>query len=249
MDRLIYTSLSAMRSAQARQTATANNIANAETPGFRADLAEAQALWLRGGGAEARAAASEEVLAADMTAGTVVATGRPLDVAAEGEAMFVVQSDDGEEAYTRRGDFQLSASGLLTTGDGHPVMGAGGPVTLPPADSISIDAEGRISIVPAGGDPSQPQQVDLLRLRLASPRGSDTVKGLDNLFHVRGGGVLPDDPDARVKSGHLEGSNVSSTQALVDMIEASRAWDTQLKLIADARENDSATADLMRLPD
>ncbi len=247
MDRLIYTSLSAMRSSQARQTATANNIANANTPGFRADMAEVQALWLRGGGAEARAPSSEEVLAADMTAGTVAATGRALDVAAEGEAMFVVQSAEGEEAYTRRGDFQLSSSGLLTTGDGRPVMGSGGPVTLPPADSIAIDAQGRISIVPAGGDPSQPQEID--RLRLVSPTGSDTVKGLDNLFHVRGGGVLPDDPDARVKSGHLEGSNVSTTQALVDMIEASRSWDTQLKLIADARDNDSATADLMRLPE
>ena len=247
MDRLIYTSLSAMRSAQSRQTATANNIANATTPGFRADMAEVQALWLRGGAAEARAPSSEEVLAADMTAGTITATDRALDVAAEGEAMFVVQSDDGEEAYTRRGDFQLSTSGLLTTGDGRPVMGSGGPVTLPPADSISIDGQGRISIVPAGGDPSQPQEID--RLRLVNPRGSGTVKGLDNLFHVRGGGVLPDDPDARVKSGHLEGSNVTTTQALVDMIEASRSWDTQLKLIADARDNDSATADLMRLPD
>ena len=79
-----------------------------------------------------------------------------------------------------------------------------------------------------------------------SPSGSDAVKGLDNLFRVRGGGVLPDDPDARMKSGHLEGSNVGTTTALVEMIEASRSWDTQLKLLADARENDTATADLMR---
>lgn len=245
MDRLIYSSLSAMRASMARQTATANNIANAQTPGFRADLAEVQALWLRGPGAETRAPASEEVLAADMRAGTVSATGRPLDVAANGDAMFVVQSEEGEEAYTRRGDFQLGTNGLLTTGDGHPVMGSGGPIMLPPSDSIAIDAQGRISIVPAGGDPAQPQEVD--RLRLVSPRGSDAVKGLDNLFRVRGGGILPDDPDARVNSGHLEGSNVSTTEALVDMIEASRSWDTQLKLISDARENDAATANLMRL--
>ena len=247
MDHLIYTSLSAMRASQARQTATANNIANANTPGFRADLAEVQAMWLRGGSAESRAPASEEVLAADMAPGTVTATGRSLDVAVEGDAMLVVQSAEGEEAYTRRGDLQISASGLLTTGDGAPVMGSGGPITLPPADSISIDGEGRISIVPVGGDAAQPQEVD--RLRLVRPTGSDAVKGLDNLFRVRGGGVLPDDPTARVKSGHLEGSNVTTTKALVEMIEASRSWDTQLKLIADARENDSATAQLMRLPD
>lgn len=247
MDRLIYSSLSAMRASQARQTATANNIANAQTPGFRADMAEVQSIWLRGGGAQSRASASEEVLAADMTAGTVTATGRPLDVAAEGDTMLVVQSAEGEEAYTRRGDLQLSSSGLLTTGDGRPVMGAGGPITLPPADSVSIDAQGRISIVPVGGDAAQPQEV--AQLRLVSPTGSDTVKGLDNLFRVRGGGTLPDATDGRVRSGHLEGSNVSTTQALVDMIEASRSWDMQLKLIADARENDTQTAGLMRLPE
>ncbi len=242
MDRLIYSSLAAMRGAMARQQATANNVANANTPGFRADLAEAQALWLRGPGANSRATASEEVLAADMRAGTVMATGRSLDVAAEGDTMFVVQAEDGDEAYTRRGDLQLSASGLLTTGDGRPVMGIGGPVTLPPADSISIDAGGRINIVPQGG--GQPQEV--AQLRLVAPTGSDVVKGLDNLFRVRGGGILPDDPAGRVKSGHLEGSNVNATTALVEMIEAARAWDTNLKLIGDARDNDARTADLMR---
>jgi len=247
MDRLIYTSLSAMRSSLAQQTATANSIANADTPGFRADMAEVQALWLRGGELETRASASEEVIAADMKSGTIVATGRPLDIALDGDAMLVVQSETGEEAYTRRGDLQLSASGLLTTGDGHPVIGSDGPIVLPPADSISIDGEGRISIVPVGGDAAQPQEV--ARLRLVNPKGSDVVKGIDTLFYARGGGILPDDASARVRSGHLEGSNVSSTQALVAMIEASRAWDAQLKIIADARDNDAAGAELMRLPD
>ncbi|MEP6786692.1 MAG: flagellar basal body rod protein FlgF [Sphingomonadales bacterium] len=245
MDRLIYSSLSAMRSSLARQTATANNIANAETPGFRADIAETQALWMHGAGSDSRAVTSEEVLSADMKPGTVAATGRPLDVALNGDAMFVVQSQEGEEAYTRRGDFQLGDGGLLTTGDGRPVMGSGGPIIVPPADSILIDGQGRLIIVPAGGDASQPQEV--AQLRLVSGKGSDVVKGMDNLFRVRGGGVLPDDPDASVKSGHLEGSNVSTTKALVDMIEASRSWDMQLKLISDARDNDSAAANLMKL--
>jgi flagellar basal-body rod protein FlgF len=247
VDRLLYTALSAMRGSMARQTATANNIANANTPGFRADLAERQSLWMRGPGMDSRVTSSDEVLAADMRAGGVTATGRPLDIAVGGDALLVVQTASGEEGYTRRGDLQLSESGLLTTGDGHPVIGVGGPVTLPPADRIAIDAEGRISIVPAGGDPNQPQEV--ARLRLVSPTGSDAVKGLDGLFRVRGGGALPDDPDARVTSGRLEGSNVNATAALVEMIEASRSWDTQLKLISDARDNDSASADLMRMPD
>ena len=246
MDRVIYTSLTAMRGSMARQTAIANNLANAQTPGFRADMAEAQTLWLHGSGADSRAVSSEEVVGADMRAGTITATGRDLDVAMAGDAMLVVQAQNGEEGYTRRGDLQVSPSGLLTTGDGHPVQGSQGPVTIPPADSITIDNEGRVFIVPAGGDAENPQEVD--RLRLATPTGSEIVKGLDNLFRVKGGGILPDDPEARVITRSIEGSNVTATVALVDMIEASKAWDSQLKLISDARDMDSATANLMALP-
>lgn len=245
MDRLIYTSLTAMRGAMARQTSIANNLANANTPGFRADLAEAQALWLDGQQLNSRAFASEEVQAADMTAGTVTSTGRDLDIALSGDAMLAVQAENGEIGYTRRGDLMLSSSGLLTTGDGRPVQASQGPLTLPPSDSISIDEQGRIWIVPVGGDPAQPQEVD--RLQIASPAGSDVVKGVDGLFRLRGGGTLPADPDARVVTRSLESSNVSSTQALVEMIEASRSWDTQLKMLGDARDMDAATTDLMSL--
>lgn len=246
MDRLIYTSLTAMRGSMARQTAIANNLANANTPGFRADMAEAQSLWLDGPKLDTRAFASEEVLAADMTSGTVTSTGRDLDIALSGDAMLAVQAENGEIGYTRRGDLMLSASGLLTTGDGRPVQGSQGPLTLPPSDAINIDEQGRVWIVPQGGDASQPQEVD--RLQLVSPTGSDVVKGTDGLFRVRGGGTLPDDPDARVTTRALESSNVSATEALVKMIEASRSWDTQLKLLGDARDMDAATADLMSLP-
>lgn len=245
MDRLIYTSLTAMRGAMARQTAIANNLANANTPGFRADLAEAQSLWLGGQKLDTRAFASEEVLAADMTGGTITSTGRDLDIAMSGDAMLAVQAENGEIGFTKRGDLMLSVSGLLTTGDGRPVQGSQGPVTLPPADSINIDEQGRVWIVPQGGDAAQPQEAD--RLQLVSPAGSDVVKGTDGLFRVRGGGVLPQDPDARMTTRSLESSNVSATEALVEMIEASRSWDTQLKLLGDARDMDAATAELMSL--
>lgn len=246
MDRLIYTSLTALRGAQARQTATANNLANVSTPGFRTEMAEAQAIWLRGPQIDGRAVASEEVIGADMHAGTVISTGRELDIAIEGSALLGVQAPNGEEAYTRRGDLQLAESGLLTTGDGHPVLGTQGSVIVPPADSVHIDRDGRLWVVPQGGDPQAPQEV--ARLKLASPVGSTVLKGLDGLFRVPGGGILPEDPEARVKSGALEGSNVNSTLALTEMIEASRSWDVQLKMIGDARDLDAATAELMQLP-
>jgi flagellar basal-body rod protein FlgF len=112
---------------------------------------------------------------------------------------------------------------------------------------VRIDSGGRIWIVPAGGDPAQPQEID--RVKIASPVGSRIVKALDGLFRVEGGGALPADPTANVRSRSLEGSNVDATKSLVELIEASRAWDAQLKLISAAREVDTSAADLMRLPD
>jgi flagellar basal-body rod protein FlgF len=229
MDRLIHTGLSALKAAMARQTVTANNLANASTTGFRTEMTSVRPLWLNGPGLPDRAFASEEVVAADMKAAPTMPTGKPLDIAVDGEALLTVQAPDGDEAYTRRGDLMVASSGLLTTGDGHPVIGEGGPVTIPPADDIRIDKDCTIWIVPPGGDPAAPQK-------------------LDGLFRVKGGGILPGDPTASVKPGALEGSNVNTSEALVAMIDASRKWDTQIKLLATARELDTDTASLMRLP-
>lgn len=246
MDRLIHTSLTALRGAMARQTVTANNLANASTTGFRAEMASVKPLWMQGAGLPDRVFGVSGVVDADMRAAAAVATGRPLDVALQGDAMLAVQADDGDEAYTRRGDLKITETGLLITGDGTPVLGESGPVTVPPADTVRIDDDGTMWFVPPGGDPAQPQQLD--RLKLASPAGSAVRKGLDGLFRVEGGGALPTDPDARLVAGSLEGSNVNATATLVDMIDAARSWDTQIKLLTTARDLDSETAALMRLP-
>jgi flagellar basal-body rod protein FlgF len=162
------------------------------------------------------------------------------------DSWIAVQAVDGTEAYTRRGDLQVAPSGVLETGDGFPVMGSGGPITVPPHQSITIAGDGTISIVPPGGDPNQPQVLD--QIKLVSTQGTDTVKGLDNLLHVRGGGVLPADMDATVQSGSLEQSNVNLTKALVDMIENQRSYEVQANLLKEARTMDESAASLMRLP-
>jgi len=246
MDRLAYASISAMRTAMARQSTTAHNLANAATPGFRGEVATAQTLWQQGGRLNTRAMSSEEVLTADMRAGAVSHSGRPLDVAMQADALLTVQAEDGEEAYTRRGDLQVTDAGLLVTGDGTPVLGEGGPITVPPNAQVTISAQGMVSIVPAGGSARDMQEID--RLKLVSPAGSKIAKGLDGLFRVQGGGALPTDPDARLQSGALEASNVNASEALVQMIEASRAWENQVKMLATAKDIDTDAAQLMRLP-
>ena len=246
MDKLVYTAAAGLRSHIRAQAAIANNIANASTVGFRAERVNFERMMVKGPGYDSRTMSSGEVVDADRSSGTVMQTGRPLDVAVAGDAWLAVQARDGSEAYTRRGDLTIAPSGVLETGDGFPVMGSGGPITVPPADKVSIAADGSIWIVPQGGDPNMPQELD--RLKLVSTQGSDTKKGLDNLLYVTGGGALPQDLDAKVQASALEGSNVNLTQALVDMIENQRSYEIQANLMKEAKDMDTSSASLMRLP-
>ena len=246
MDRLVYTAMSGLRSQMSAQATIANNIANASTIGFRGERVSFDRLVLQGTGLDSRQMASEEVEDFDRTKGTMIQTGNPLDVAVNGDAWMAVQATDGTEAYTRRGDLRIAPSGVLETGDGFPVMGSGGPITVPPADKVSISEDGTVSIVPRGGDPTQPQEVG--KIKLVSTDGTQTAKGLDNLLHVKGGGVLPEDMDAKVTSGSLEQSNVNLTAALVDMIDNQRSYEVQAGLLKEAKTMDESAASLMRLP-
>lgn len=246
MDKLIYTAASGLKSHMAAQAAIANNMANASTIGFRAEKVNFDSLMLKGPGFDSRQPASEEVTDFDRSAGAISTTGRNLDIAIPGDQWMAVQSNDGTEGYTRRGDLNISATGVLETGDGFPVMGSGGPITVPPATSVSIAADGTISIIPVGGDAKNPQVID--RIKFASPKGSQTVKGLDNLVYVKGGGVLPTDEDAKCISGALEQSNVNMTQALVDMIENQRSYEVQANLMKSAKDMDESAASVMRMP-
>jgi len=247
MDKLIYTAASGMKAHLASQASIANNMANASTIGFRADRMIFDQLKISNASSFPRQPASESVTDFDRRAGTVNQTGRPLDIAVKGEAWIAVQGSDGLEAYTRRGDLQVAASGVLETGDGFPGIGSGGLITRPRAQKVRIRPEGVVSIVPQGsGSDGQPQVID--PIKLVSDKGTKTTKGLDNLLHVEGGGVLPADLNARVVSGALEQSNVNLTQSLVDMIENQRSYEVQANLIKETKNLDESSAQLMRLP-
>lgn len=249
MDKLVYTAATGLRAHMQAQAAIANNMANASTTGFRADRVVFDRIELKGGGAqlEARMPTSEEVTDADRAPGAIQTTGRALDIAITGATDWLaVQAGDGSEAYTRRGDLEVTPTGVLQTGDGFIVQGQSGPITVPPHDSLTIAADGSISIVPQGGDPKNPQVLD--RLKLVDTKGTQTVKGLDNLLRVKGGGTLPANLDAKVQGGALEGSNVNMTQALVDMIENQRSYEVQANLMKSAKDMDESSTSVMRLP-
>ncbi len=245
MDRLIYTAYSGLAGSMLTQAVIANNMANAQTIGFRAELQNADPMTLKGPSIEARAMTRGEVRGANMKQGALIETGNPLDVALTGRTMLAVQGEDGEEAYTRRGDLAVDATGVLTNGDGRPVVGDAGPVTVPPGARITISPDGRV-LAALPENPDQPPQ-EVGRLKLVSTAGSKIEKGLDGLFRVPGGGALPADEEARLQPGSLEQSNVEPTRVLVEMVEAQRLFDMRTKLISTARELDEGGAGLMRL--
>lgn len=245
MDRLIYTAMSGMSDSMVRQRVLASNMANAQTVGFRAEMLYSTPVTLDGPSLEARAMTNGEVRGADMSAGSITQTGRPLDVAIVTDALLAVQADDGTEAYTRRGDLSISPTGVLQNGDGKPVIGSGGPITLPLGSDVSISPDGSVLVRDADNPDAAATVVD--KLKLASAQGSKISKDLDGLFRVIGGGVLPDDETAQVQSGALEQSNVEPSEVVVQMIQAQRLFDIRTKLISTARDVDQSGASLMRM--
>lgn len=245
MDRLIYTALSGMQTSMNQQRVIASNMANAQTVGFRAELLDQRPITIEGDSLEVRAMQQAEVRGANMDAGELIRTGHPLDIAIEGDALLAVQAEDGSEAYTRRGDLSISPTGALVNGEGRPVLGDAGPITVPLGGKPSIAPDGLVSVIDPAVPDQPPQEIG--RIKLAGWQGSPISKGMDGLFRVDGGGILPADEEATVLTGSLEKSNVNTTEVLVNMIDAQRLFAMRSKLIATARECDEGGAQLMRL--
>jgi flagellar basal-body rod protein FlgF len=245
MDRLIWTAVSGMSAAMARQRMIASNMANAQTIGFRTEVMQFTPITIAGPSLEVRAMTDGAVRGAMMQPGAMLGTGRALDIAMQGDALLAVQAGDGSEAYTRRGDLSLSPQGLLINGEGYAVLGEDGPISLPPDSEIAIGADGAVLARDRANPEAPPQKVG--QIKLASWRGSRIDKGLDGLFRVHDGGVLPADPEARVLTATLEQSNVRPSEVLIQMVEAQRLYDMRTKLVATAKELDEGGASLMRM--
>ncbi len=195
MDALIYTVMSGAERIQRAQAVHANNLANLETAGFRANLEQASAAQVKGYGYDARhlAQARSDVISA--RAGSQRETGRDLDLAIEGQGLFAVAQDGptGREAYTRSGNFTVDADGTLRLGR-HVVLGESGPVVLPPHDRLEVLPDGSITVM-ANGQP-EPQTVD--RLRLVQPEFRQLTKNEAGLLVTRDGSTPPSEPAVRV---------------------------------------------------
>lgn len=238
MDRMIYLSMSGAKATMQRQDTLANNLANATTTGFRAELQAFRAVPVRGDGASTRAYALETTTGYDASAGNVTATGRNLDVAMKGNAWLAVQGLDGTEAYSRFGSLDVDAQGQLVTTHGLTVLGDGGPIQLPPDTVPSIAPDGTVSVRQPNGTTTP-----VGRLKLVTPEAA-LERGTDGLFRAADG-ELPADADARVQDGALEGSNVNAVEAMISMISAARQFEAQMKMIQTAQSDEQAAAKLL----
>lgn len=251
MDRIIYTAMAGAKQTMDRQAVVNNNLANVSTSGFRAQLSAMRAVPIQGAGAlDTRTSVVASTPGADFSAGPITHTGRDLDIAMKGDAWLAVQDDNGTEAYTRRGDLQVDSTGLLLSAD-RPVVDEGGaPIVIPLGAQVFMGVDGTISAIGEG------EQADALvevgRLKLVTPLDQSLIRGDDGLFRQPPNAegeiaVLAADEEARLIPGALEGSNVSAIESMVDMINNSRRYDMQLKVIETASENAQRANNLLSL--
>jgi flagellar basal-body rod protein FlgF len=244
MDRSLYVAMTGATQILRAQTEVSHNLANASTTGFKAELSAFHALPVLGGGMPTRINAVDRGNGYDFTPGPQSTTGRDLDVAVQGPGWIAVQSPNGGEGYTRAGNLQLTPDGMLTDSRGNPVLGDGGPITLPPASHIDVGADGTVSVVPLGQTPDT--LVNVGRIRLVNPPVDQLEQGSDALMHLRNGGQAPADASVQLASGVLEGSNVNPSTALVKMIELSRQFEMQMQTVHNDDQNAQAASQLLQ---
>lgn len=194
----------ALRYWEDRQQVLAHNLANADTPGFKAERVFAR--LIEGEGVVARTAT-------DQSQGTLTPTGRPLDLAIDGPGFFVVDTPDGDR-LTRGGAMHVDDVGRLVTAAGHPLLGEQGPIVVPPG-AVEIDASGTVSV--------DGREVARLRME-AVPADVSLVRESGGLYRPDALRMPLDASQRRVRQGHLEESNVSPIESLVDMITVQRSF-------------------------
>ena len=238
MDRVIYLAMAGAKATLQRQDVLANNLANASTTGFRAEMTAFRAVPVLGDGASTRVYAIESTPGYSAEPGPVAATGRNMDVAMKGQAWLAVQGRDGTEAYTRNGSLDVNSEGLLVSRSGLPVLGDGGPITVPANGQVLIGADGTVTATVGTG---RPQGIG--KLKLVTPE-APLLRGEDGLF--RGAdGDLAADATARLQDGALEGSNVSPVESMVAMIAAARQFEQQMKMLQTAQEREQSASKLL----
>ncbi len=228
----------------------ANNIANVNTAGFKADSSLFEEYLMPGahednfvGGDRRLSYVQDRGTFHDLTQGPVEQTKNPLDLAISGNAFLVVQTAAGER-YTRDGGLQLNSQGQLVTAAGNPVLGGSGPIVLQPTDhDVNVSPDGTITVVEGTG------RTDSIRGKLRLVSFADAQKLLkegSNLYSASEGAAQAD-TKSQVEQGYIEKSNVNAVTEMSRMIEVTRAY-TQIATMLQ-QESDLHNSAIEKLAD
>jgi flagellar basal-body rod protein FlgF len=253
MDRLVFTSLGAATSQEFHRIQLTSDLANAATTGYKQGSSNTPVTGqLRGPGFATRfqpiVPSSVEIV--DLSPGSVIATGNPLDITMQDATVLGVQTGEGDIAFTRRGDLQVSPAGLLETATGLLVMGTAGPISLPAGFDVTITGDGGVYATDPNVEAPVPELVGQLLLRDAST--TPLVRREDGLFQPAQAqlpnGDFASGPNAvSVSSGALEGSNVNPVEVMVTLLDLYRSFETQMKIITNTEEIDRDGSRMMSL--
>ena len=248
MDRALFLAMSGAKQNMQALQLRANNLANVSTTGFRADLAQARSMQAYGEGMPTRVFSMTERPGHNFSQGSVVTTGRDLDVTVQGDGWISVMDNTGREGLTRNGNLRVDQNGLLTNASGHLVLGENdAPITLPiPISKVEIGTDGTISVIPQGAPAEELAVVD--RIKLVRPDNQTLFKDTNGLFRSKN----PDqayEADAAVTllKGAIEGSNVNAVGEMTSLIDLQRQFEMQVKMMSTAEEMDKSSDSLLRM--
>ena len=252
MDRLAFTSLAAVNNQGEIRAQITNNLANVSTIGFKESFELAsKTIDVVGDGFNSRASVDiDAVDVINLKPGVPNQTGRAMDVSLQGSTVLGVQADNGETGFTRRGDLRVSPTGLIENAAGHLILGEGGPINVPPGQLVNISPDGTVF----GSLPGQPdaESVELGKLMLRDASEMPLTRRTDGLFEsivpAFKGIEFPTGPQpSSLQSGSLEGSNVNPIEAMIKMLDFSRSYESQIKMINEIKSIDETGSTLLRV--
>ena len=228
MENVSLIGLSRQMTLERQLDVVANNVANVNTNGFKADRPMFEE-YLRSNARENNfvgrdrnvSFVQDRATVKDFSQGPSEPTKNPLDVAIDGDAFLVVQTPNGPR-YTRDGSMQISSTGQLVTKTGNPVLGTSGPIVFQPTDhDINISADGTVTVQEGTN------RTDSVRGKLSMVSFAEAQKLLkegSNLYAAGEGNTPAPALNAKVNQGYIEKSNVNAVTEMSRMIEVTRAY-------------------------
>ncbi|MGR5259177.1 flagellar basal body rod protein FlgF [Vibrio astriarenae] len=247
MDRSLFLAMSGAKQNMQAMQLRANNLANVSTTGFRADLAQARSMQAYGEGLPTRVFSMTERPGHSFNQGSVITTGRDLDVTVQGDGWISVLDKTGQEGLTRNGNLNVSDTGLLMNSAGQLILGENdAPITLPvPISKVEIGTDGTVSVVPQGAPADALEIVD--RIKLTNTNNQTLFKDTNGLFRAKDPNqVYQADANVTLLKGATEGSNVNAVGEMTSLIDLQRQFEMQVKMMSTAEEMDKASDSLLR---